>query len=539
MTAVVAHLVHGTWARGIAWPLLQAFRAAFPLFAPSLSRRFRQIWVDEGSAFRMVIEAPNRSVTKFDWSGSNSFAARRQAAIDFAHHLRTEVAQAPHAAHVIIAHSHGGNVAVQTLTTYCDPKTRDAVQLLITMATPFLTPKGSAYPRIRRALTLGRLLALMIWIMFPTLFWVIGISWGTFGMITPSMGLAPLWQSVVVVLVSASLLLTSDVRMLRAVGVVIAIAWTCALSLVSPRAIAATFGVQGVDVELLTQAQVPHLDALTFLACSAWYVLAWRSSVTGAEALRDVLRVVLLTGVPLSLVAIRLFSELDLFATLAWDAGAVAIVPSFAAGTALASVSLLFTRSGETPLKTSLLTARLLAVRLPGDEASRAINAARLLEGLGAFLYRSRHTAVPVAVMTTVLSPLFFVQGFGFVASAAYGGLAVIVTNIFGSVIAQGAYGLFLVLAVMTLGAMIPVLSLAATLPLSVGIGPEVLFGLSTRDVSCDELPVESGAETKLEVLVPSQASTPEGLRHSAYNYPCIQRRVVDELASLQARLVM
>ena len=119
---VVAHLVHGTWARGLACHLLEAFGAALPSLRVSRLRRCSRIWADEDSAFRMAIEAQSRTFTKFDWSGSNSFAARRQAAIDLADYLRREVARAPRAAHVIIAHSHGGNVAMQALSAYCDAR---------------------------------------------------------------------------------------------------------------------------------------------------------------------------------------------------------------------------------------------------------------------------------------------------------------------------------------------------------------------------------------------------------------------------------
>src|SRR5262245_16158867 len=141
MAPLVVHLVHGTWARGLAYHSLQACGAAFPHIGTMLPGRRAGTWVDEGSAILVTLEAPNRTLSRFEWSGSNSFAARRQAAVDLADYLEKEVARAPHSAHVIIAHSHGGNVSLEALGTYCGAGTRGAVKLLITMATPFRVAK--------------------------------------------------------------------------------------------------------------------------------------------------------------------------------------------------------------------------------------------------------------------------------------------------------------------------------------------------------------------------------------------------------------
>ena len=527
MTPLVVHLVHGTWARGLAYHALQACGAAFPPIGRVLPGRRAGTWVDQESAILATVKAPNRTFSKFEWSGSNSFAARRQAAVDLADYLEKEVARAPYSAHVIIAHSHGGNVSLQALGTCCDAGTRGAVKLLITMATPFLVAKGSAYPRIRRALAFGRLFALLAWILFPVLFWATGfVSASMRGMITPVMGVVLLWSSTLLLFFAGSFLLTSERRILRGLGSAVAAAWIGTIGIAPRHTIAAAVGDVGVEQ------LVPHLDVLPMAVCLTWFVLAWRSSVRGAEALRDLVRIALLIGVPIALVALRVLLDDPLQAQM-WDASAVTILPSFVAGTALSCVGVLLWRSRPGSLEEPPVPVRLLAVRLGRDEASFAINAGRILEGAGAFLYRWRWSAIPLATVTTLLSPLLFFQGVGLVASAAYGGWPALL-NIAGQVGNAPSYAQA-ILAAMGLGAIMPVVSLVATLPLCLAVGPEVLFGLSTSEVACDEVPAGRTSETTLEVLPLNEASPVGGLRHSAYNYPGTQRRIVAELTRLEA----
>src|SRR5215831_11579859 len=100
---VVAHLVHGTWPAG-------GFLAhTYPRFFKP-----QPTWFDDGSDFRRSIEAdvPGIEWRAFKWSGENSEIERRKAARVFAGVLRRELDAAPEACHVVIAHSHGGNVAL-------------------------------------------------------------------------------------------------------------------------------------------------------------------------------------------------------------------------------------------------------------------------------------------------------------------------------------------------------------------------------------------------------------------------------------------
>ena len=143
---VVVHLVHGTWPYG--WRA-GGFRRR--LLHGLSSNRCRQrllrerFWFQPGSAFRKEVAALTGAGLKFvpfRWSGDNSFRARDAAATRFLQHLRIWHARWPSARHLIVAHSHGGTVAVRAIG---DPTLTERVPVdgLLTMATPFVSLHGS------------------------------------------------------------------------------------------------------------------------------------------------------------------------------------------------------------------------------------------------------------------------------------------------------------------------------------------------------------------------------------------------------------
>lgn len=143
---VVVHLVHGTWPYG--WRA-GGFRRR--LLHGLSSNRCRQrllrerFWFQPGSAFRKEVAAITGAGLKFvpfRWSGDNSFRARDAAATRFLQHLRIWHARWPSARHLIVAHSHGGTVAVRAIG---DPTLTERVPVdgLLTMATPFVSLHGS------------------------------------------------------------------------------------------------------------------------------------------------------------------------------------------------------------------------------------------------------------------------------------------------------------------------------------------------------------------------------------------------------------
>lgn len=126
-------LVHGTWGHGF------------------LARRQRQnrrpLWFEEGSSFLARLsdeldDVPHK-ITPLLWSGANSIFVRDKTAHVLAEHLSAEHAEHPQATQLIIAHSHGGNIAVRALHHL---KQRDASPscaesanpLVVTLATPFI-----------------------------------------------------------------------------------------------------------------------------------------------------------------------------------------------------------------------------------------------------------------------------------------------------------------------------------------------------------------------------------------------------------------
>src|SRR5262249_53387701 len=113
-------IVHGTWGRGI-FPRLSSFLRAMSLRKP-MPR-----WFEAESAFRTDLSSLMTSfgitaeTISFEWSGSNSVFARQRAAESLRELLLSRGQGRPI---VIIAHSHGGNVALQAVDQgYSHPDT--------------------------------------------------------------------------------------------------------------------------------------------------------------------------------------------------------------------------------------------------------------------------------------------------------------------------------------------------------------------------------------------------------------------------------
>jgi hypothetical protein len=151
--AVVLTLVHGTvlFAR---WPrILRFLQAVHRCFVRTPTP---PAWFEDGSAFvsRLTSAFADRRVhlLRFSWSGANTVWDRVCAAGADGDYIKAarpranprptlrdhiaEVARAhPGVAHVLIAHSHGANVALYALR---DDATRAAVQGLVCLSTPFM-----------------------------------------------------------------------------------------------------------------------------------------------------------------------------------------------------------------------------------------------------------------------------------------------------------------------------------------------------------------------------------------------------------------
>ena len=99
-------------------------------------------WVSARSFLRRELASHLGDVVfrDFTWAGANTHSARAEAGASLARFLRAGREEHPAARHVVIAHSHGGNVALYAMR---DPAARRAVDGIVTLATPFLfaTPR--------------------------------------------------------------------------------------------------------------------------------------------------------------------------------------------------------------------------------------------------------------------------------------------------------------------------------------------------------------------------------------------------------------
>jgi hypothetical protein len=121
----VLTLVHGTWADTKGWVAPGSF----------LRRELERRLTRAGESPR---EGVNVVFREFAWAGTNTHAARTEAGARLADFILAGSAQHPAARHIIIAHSHGGNVALYAMR---DRAVREAVHGIVTLGTPFIHVK--------------------------------------------------------------------------------------------------------------------------------------------------------------------------------------------------------------------------------------------------------------------------------------------------------------------------------------------------------------------------------------------------------------
>jgi hypothetical protein len=110
----VVHTVHGTFAK-------------------------RADWVEKDSSLCRTLRRQlgwRARIEPFRWSGANSIKHRKHAADGFRRHLVAKLDEFPNAHHVVIAHSHGGNVAFWAIN---NENLAKRVLGIVTLATPFLS----------------------------------------------------------------------------------------------------------------------------------------------------------------------------------------------------------------------------------------------------------------------------------------------------------------------------------------------------------------------------------------------------------------
>jgi hypothetical protein len=95
-------------------------------------------WTRPDSALSAALQRAGCHVTQFAWSGRNSHRARSHAARGLAEHLQQRLTEHPRAGQWVIAHSHGGNVALHAADQLRVAQGRGARVTTVALATPFL-----------------------------------------------------------------------------------------------------------------------------------------------------------------------------------------------------------------------------------------------------------------------------------------------------------------------------------------------------------------------------------------------------------------
>jgi len=134
-------LIHGTFARG----------------AP---------WTKAGSALVKTLEGafPRARICRFDWSGGNSHQARLCAAQELRKYVRSdEIGEGPI---FLIAHSHGGNVALKAIS---DNEIQRKVKGVICLATPFIQATAIDLTRIFKPFSVLAPIYVLLTILIPVL----------------------------------------------------------------------------------------------------------------------------------------------------------------------------------------------------------------------------------------------------------------------------------------------------------------------------------------------------------------------------------
>jgi hypothetical protein len=135
-------LVHGTWGRGFFSKWIEPRTVASDDAARPITSPKRLRWFDAGSDFRKELTdaLKNRQLSfttrVFLWDGANSIASRNKAATSLATQLEELAIEHPNDPILIVAHSHGGNVALRAAHIAGKPSIENL--RVITLATPFL-----------------------------------------------------------------------------------------------------------------------------------------------------------------------------------------------------------------------------------------------------------------------------------------------------------------------------------------------------------------------------------------------------------------
>lgn len=126
-SAPIMFFIHGTWAPGAAWTQPSA------QLSTAISARLKGLGV-----------APISH--RIEWSGENTVTARLSAIAELHGRLKQVFERNPNRYVFLIAHSHGGNIAIKAI----EPFSQNPGLGLVTLATPFLIAQGRSFPWLFR-----------------------------------------------------------------------------------------------------------------------------------------------------------------------------------------------------------------------------------------------------------------------------------------------------------------------------------------------------------------------------------------------------
>lgn len=101
-------------------------------------------WTQPDSALSRALLDAGCHVYRFEWSGRNSHRARLRAAGQLAEHLGRLIAKYPGARQFVVAHSHGGNVALHATRQVGKSRDSAARVTAVTLGTPFIHARARA-----------------------------------------------------------------------------------------------------------------------------------------------------------------------------------------------------------------------------------------------------------------------------------------------------------------------------------------------------------------------------------------------------------
>jgi hypothetical protein len=103
-------------------------------------------WAREDSPLHTDLTAAGCKVVLFGWSHGNSHQARARAAGQLVEHLKAQIKENPGARQWIVAHSHGGNVALHAVRRLRESSALTSKVSTVTLATPFIHARRRRAP---------------------------------------------------------------------------------------------------------------------------------------------------------------------------------------------------------------------------------------------------------------------------------------------------------------------------------------------------------------------------------------------------------